>query len=153
MIDALAYAYEVATPDVTAFLRWLESNRFSLDQAQGGREKSFGNVLLDFERGGVHVRVTRDRGQWMHSLRPRDGELVGLHIWLTAIDRAEPAAPERRAFGDPLPDQLPEGVSWVESTARVIDWLETGDRSKELEQARERWARVMDEWFGSDRPT
>ena len=152
MSTALNYAHEMATPDVAALLRWLEGNGFSVVRERGGRGESFGNVLVDFERRGLVVRITLDRSQWMLDVRPLARDSFGLHVALTAIDGDDPLVPEQRDTRDPLPDQLPEGVSWADQVARLIDWLESGDRTNELDRSRLAWGKVMTEYFDSIRP-
>ncbi len=152
MTTSLSYAYEKATPDVAALLRWLEGNGFSVSNERGGPGESFGNVLVDFVRRGLVVRITRDRSQWMLDVRPPSGDSFGLHVAVTALDGGEPPVPERRDTRDPLPNQLPEDVSWAVDVPRLIDWLESGDRTKELDRSRLAWRRVMTEYFDSIRP-
>jgi hypothetical protein len=152
MSTALNYAHEMATPDVAALLRWLGGNGFSVVHERGGRGESFGNVRVDFERRGLVVRITLDRSQWMLDVQPPAGDSFGLHVALTAIDDDDPPVPEQRDTRDPLPDQLPEDVSWAVEVPRLIDWLENGDRTKELDRSRLAWRRVMTEYFDSIKP-
>jgi hypothetical protein len=61
---ALDYAMEKAPPDVMRSLAWLSTVGFEIRAERGGREEAFGNLLLDWERPPIAVRVVRDRSQW-----------------------------------------------------------------------------------------
>ena len=143
---ALAYAYEKATDDVAATLDWLMGHGFRVSRTMGGKSESFGNVLVEFVRGPTVTVIARDRDQWTIDIG-RDRATLGLHMLATAMsgDEADPGT--KRSFGDPLPDQLPEGGRWRRLVPQVIEWLESGDRTVELRRAKESWSKAMKAYF------
>lgn len=77
MGTALDYALEVASSDdnVRATLDWMREVGFVIRTERGGRDESFGNVLLDFERPPTAIRLIRDRGQWTLGIAPDGGPI------------------------------------------------------------------------------
>src|SRR5579859_4806617 len=134
MSEAVDYALSCATDDVAATIRWIEASGFELRSWQGG--VGSGNVQLVFERAGVGLSIVRDRGQWMMDVTPPGQKPLGLQVLLTAMrgGEAEPGPP--RPLRAPLPDQLPEGVSWSTEVPALTDWLESEDRTAEIKDAR-----------------
>jgi hypothetical protein len=145
---ALAYTYEKANDDVAATLDWLVGHGFLVSRTMGGRSESFGNVLVGFARGLTVVVITRDRGQWTIDIG-RDRAMHGLHMLATAMSGAEANPGPKRSFGDPLPDQLPEGARWRRLVPQAIEWLESGDRTVELRRAERSWSKAMKAYFAT----
>jgi hypothetical protein len=147
---ALDYGREVAPPDVAGSLDWLAREGFAVVGERGGRGESFGNLIVVFERPGMAVRVTRDRGQWSAELAPGGGEFVPLNVLLTAQEGGLPVVRGSK-LGDPLPEVLPPGVEWSGVLPGVVSWLESGDRAGEIGEARAAWSAAMRSWWDSRR--
>jgi hypothetical protein len=145
---ALDYGREKAPQDVAESLDWLEHEGFEVVSERGGPGESFGNLLVVLERSPLAVRITRDRGQWSIELAPGRDEYAPLNVLLTAWDGRTPA-PRRSQIGDPLPEVLPEGVEWHVVLPGVLSWLESGDRTREISEARAAWNAVMKQWWAS----
>ena len=138
MSDAFDHALATATPDVAATLRWLVDHGAEIVRQRGGLETGTGNVLVELAFDGAVLTITRDRGQWMLDVQlgalPRvDFDVI--HAALTGD-----AGWERHATRRALPDQLPEGASWLEELPLALRWLRTTpdaeDRLVAIQQAR-----------------
>lgn len=144
----LEYARETATEDVRATLAWLDGHGFQLQRAIGGRAESFGNLLVQF--GGdddITVEIVRDRSQWSCQIGTLDLSLHPLNVWITAMDDEPPRIPPR-SIGDPLPDQLPDGLNWATAVPRIIEWLTAAsDRREAVERASKQWRAAMKQWW------
>jgi hypothetical protein len=138
----LDYAREEAPPDVAGALDWLTGAGFAVVSERGGPGAGFGDVLVDFERPGLAVRVTRDRGQWLLDLVPGRGEFVPLHFLLTAWEGGAPVVRGSEP-GAPRPEVLPAGVEWCGVLPGLISWLESGDRAREISEATAAWRAAM----------
>ena len=149
MDDPLSYAKGRATSDVRATITWLEAHDFALAQSRGGRDESFGNVLLHFERpDGLRIEVLRDRSQWTCVISGGENPRSPLNVLITAMSpESEPMLVDR-GFGDPLPEQLPEGISWLTTVPAAIAWLLSGDRTAQIEDADQRWRAASRERLG-----
>jgi hypothetical protein len=135
--EAFDEAMTRSTPDVAATLRWLVDNGAEITRAHCGRNEGFGNVLVELAFDGAVLTVTRDRGQWMLDVQsgtlPRfDFDVI--HVAVTGHERW--AQQPRRG----LPEQLPEGASWVGELPLALEWLRTTpdaeNRLVEIQQAR-----------------
>jgi hypothetical protein len=131
-------------------LDWLAHDGFLLTAERGGPGESFGNLLVEFERPPLAVRVTRDKGQWLIDVAPARGEFISLHVLITAWDGSTPAPRDRQA-GDSLPEALPEGVEWRVVLPAVVSWLESGDRTREIGEARAAWKAAMTRYWARQR--
>jgi hypothetical protein len=107
----LDYGRANAPRDVIDSLDWLAHEGFVLAGERGGPGGSFGDLLVEFERSLLQVRITRDRGQWSAGFAVGRGEFVPLHVLLTAWQGGT-LVPSRAQAGDPLPEVHPEGVRW-----------------------------------------
>jgi hypothetical protein len=145
--EALEYGREEAPSDVRDVLDWLVSEGFVLAGERGGRDAPFGDLILDFERSPVAVRITRDRSQWVIELASGRGELVHLEVLLTAWEGGTPA-PRDYPIGDRLPEVLPEGVEWRVVVPGIVSWLGSGNRTREIDEASAAWKAVMMRRFG-----
>jgi hypothetical protein len=149
-MNAIDYALSVASGDVAQTIRWLEGEGFVLCRSLGGPGSSFGDVLLDFERGGTRVTVVRDRSQWMVDIAPPgDAKERSLQVLLSAMrgDTAVHIPP--RPLSAPLPDQLPEGETWRTAVPAVVAWLMAEDRTPEIAKAERLWRLAMKKYFRS----
>src|SRR2546430_8140473 len=122
---SLGYGRERAPQDVRDSLDWLAREGFVLVDEQGGPGESFGDLLVEFERSPLVVRIIRDRGQWLADLVPGRGEFVPLHVLVTAWEGSTPA-PKDRQVGDPPPEVLPEGVQWRGAVFRRVSLVGVG---------------------------
>jgi hypothetical protein len=79
-------------------------------------------VLLEFTLDDAVLTVTRDRDQWMLDVQsghlPRF-DLDVIHAALTGDGQWS------RQSLNPLPRQLPEGVSWAAELPHALEWLRT----------------------------
>jgi hypothetical protein len=136
----LAYARETAPQSVQDFMDWLAAEGFALVEGQGGPDAPFGDVRLRFERSRLAVRIVRDREQWAVDLAPAHGDPVPLHVLLTAQEGSTAdISPTSGTLGGELPEVLPDGVDWRAVVPGVITWLETGDRDREISEAKAAW--------------
>jgi hypothetical protein len=120
----------------TCSTRWTDSRARdpSLWMNKGSPGESFGDLMVEFERSPLAVRIIRDRSQWMADLAPGCGEFVPLHVLVTAWEGRTPA-PQDRQVGDPLAEVLPEGVQWRVVLPGIVSWLESGNRTREIDEA------------------
>lgn len=146
----LDYARGEAPLDVADVLGWLAGEGFAVVSEQGGPGESSGDLLVEFGRRGLVVRITRDRGQWMADLAAGGGRFVPLHILLTAWEGSTPS-PADHELGGRLPEVIPQGVQWRVVLPGVISWLESGNRSREIGEARAAWAVAMKRRLDSKR--
>jgi hypothetical protein len=142
--DPLSYAKEVATTDVRATLQELEEAGFTVTHQRGGRSESFGNVLIDLEaEDGTRVEIVRDRSQWSCKVTRPGLPGFPLNVLVTAMNPEAEVAVLDRGFGDPLPEQLPEGVVWTTTVPEAIAWLRSADRTVAIQEADRRWRAAM----------
>ena len=134
---ALDYAMEKAPRDVRNSLDWLSTVGFEVRAERGGRGEAFGNVLLDWERPPIAIRVVRDRSQWELKIAPNGADLVGLQILLNAEEGGEFVLVDHD-LGDPLSEVPPEGVEWTVAVPRLLSWLHERDRSQAIGEAQAR---------------
>jgi hypothetical protein len=120
--DALDYALSHAPTDVLGTLNWLEAEGFDVRTEMGGAKAPFGNVFLEYERGPVAVRVTRDRSQWELNIRLHGGSPSYLGVLVTAWEGAPPPLLQGESR-DPHPEILPEGVEWSKVVPPIVSWL------------------------------
>jgi hypothetical protein len=100
-----------------------------------------GSVQVVFTRGHDVVLITRDRHQWLMSLRrPEWDRGFDLDIILDTIDGRE----DWSVRFEELPAQLPPGVSWVEALPKVWAWLDrTPDAATLVERMQHRRAESL----------
>jgi hypothetical protein len=148
MTEVLAYAREKAPQDVLATLDWLTEQGFVPVSERGGRDESFGNLLLGFEQPPLRLRVTRDRGQWSLEIATARTDFVPLNVLLTAMSGDAPD-PGRYDLLDQLPEVLPGGAEWREFLPPLVIWLGSSDRSAEITEAGTAWKAAMKRWWAS----
>lgn len=117
-----------APEDVRDTIGWLAANGYLL--VSHHVESTFGAKFV--YAGGAEVRITVDRSQWFLDVAPRPGaEAWQYDLLLAAHEGRDYGAlfPETgaRSLGDPLPDQLPEGVRWLEKLPDILDWMSDED--------------------------
>jgi hypothetical protein len=120
---ALEYIASRAPGDVLLTLTWLKEAGWHPTMARIW-EESFGDADIDFRRADAEVRIIRDRGQWMLSLRMADWtEWIDLELVLDAKGgRTEWDEPSGNPYEN---SQLPVGVEWAETVPGAIQWLTT----------------------------
>ena len=120
------------TPDVAAALGMLLDEGFEIVETKGGAGESFGNQLVRLSDGSSEVTVTRDRGQWMLDLRPEGWPAPKpLDLILDVMNGGYRDPPS--AGG--LPNQIPEGVSWVDTAPEALAWAQVGPHRAVLVEA------------------
>jgi hypothetical protein len=113
-----------APQDVQDTISWLVAEGYPLVSHQG--ESTFGAQFV-YARD-VEVHITVDRSQWYLDIAPRLGaEAWQYDLLLAAHDAQEYGVlfPQTgsRSLQDPLPVQLPEGVSWRETLPDILSWV------------------------------
>lgn len=152
--EAVEFALAEAPADVADTIRWLLSAGFGLAGERGGRNESFGNLLLEFERAGQRVVIVRDRRQWRIDIAPTGStEPHGLQVFLWAMRGGEPELGPRRSVEASLPAQLPVGERWSAEVPAVLTWLTDGDRSAEISAAVAAGRRAMAARLGMAGPS
>jgi hypothetical protein len=144
----LEYGRANAPRDVLDSLDWLAHEGFVLVGERGGPGWPFGDLLVEFERSALRIRITRDRNQWSAGFAAGRGDFVPLHVLLTAWQGGTPAPADRQA-GDPLPEVHPEGVRWRVVFPDLVSWLGSGDRTGEIQRARAAWKAAMAAYWAS----
>jgi hypothetical protein len=122
MGEAFDYALTKATHDVAATLQWLLAQGAATTRELGGEHEAFGNVLMEFTLTDSVLTITRDRDQWLldvqcGELPPFDFDVI--HVALHGDDQWSQKLP------NPLPAQLPDGVSWLSELPPALEWLRT----------------------------
>ena len=93
--------------------------------------------------------IVRDRGQWMIEVaRGAEAKPVGVHVLLAAMRGGKAELGPARAYGAPLPVQLPERERCRTEVPAVITWIARRDRRTAIAAADERWRCVISERFG-----
>jgi hypothetical protein len=124
-IDEFLSAY--APADVQDTNAWLSANGYALVDQKG--DSTFGAQFV--YEGDTEVRITVDRSQWILDVAPSRGSKTWQYDLLLAARRGLDYGalfPETgaRASGDPLPEQLPAGVSWRETLPDILQWVGGG---------------------------
>ena len=114
-----------APADVQNTIAWLSANGYVLVSHEGG-ESTFGAQLVYAQE--AEVRITFDRSQWFLDVAPTPGSEAWQYDLLLAARRGLDYGelfPETgsRSWTDPLPDQLPEGVSWRDTLPDILLWV------------------------------
>jgi len=137
-----------ATTDVADTIEWLEQQCFRLRRSDGGPGESFGNVYLEYERGGVVFAIARDRSQWIPTVSlPGVPGQHGLQVLLTAMTGTPADAGPPRDLRTPLSEQLPEGVEWRAQVPLILDWLAEADQSPVVLEAAAAWRDAMKRYW------
>jgi len=118
---ALEYLTSVAPPDIAAAISWLLGEGWSPATGRGGTHEAFGNVVVEFGKGGGAIRITRDRGIWEATLRLSGWQSsFGLGVILDARAGRTTWVPSDR---NPYEvKQLPEGVQWTHALPEIVSW-------------------------------
>lgn len=138
----LDFALSEATDDVAETIAWLTEEGFEVVNESGPPYSSFG-FLVDLEGRDLSLRLVLDRSQWCIELGYLGEKREDLRVLMTAMDGTEAETPAKRDVGDPLPVQLPDGVSWAAWLPPLTDWLATADRRGDIERAAASWRQAM----------
>lgn len=133
-----------APKDVQDAISWLTANGYTLRSHRG--DGTFGAQFV--YTGDAEILVTVDRSQWMLDVAPRPGANVWQYDLLIAAQMRKPygeafPAAGARSIGDPLPQQLPEGVSWRETLPDILEWVACSDVQSAVDKARHERNRLM----------
>lgn len=122
----------VATADVADAVSWLlaEGARVTDEDAPHG----MGFAALQFELDDAQIRMIRDRGQWMCDLRLEGQPWLQLDL-VHAARTGGGNWKRASASTDPLPDQLPVGLSWRRELPEALAWMRTTEGVVEQTQA------------------
>lgn len=133
-----------APSDVVNTIAWLTATGYSLVSHQG--ESTFGAQFI--YAGSAEVRITVDRSQWYLDVAPTPGVEAWQYDLLIAACTGEPYSEvfrptETRSLGDPLPEQLPEGVSWRETLPEILARVRDDAIPPAVDRARRQRADLM----------
>lgn len=133
-----------APSDVLNTIAWLTATGYSLVSHQG--ESTFGAQFV--YGGNAEVRITVDRSQWYLDVAPTPGAEAWQFDLLIAAHTGQPYAEvfpvaETRSLGDPLPAQLPEGVSWRETLPDILERVRDHAVPPAVDRARHQRADLM----------
>ena len=133
-----------APSDVRKAIGWLLDNGYTLASHDGGG--TFGAQFV--YEGQSLVRVTVDRSQWMLDIAAVAGSkliqydlAVAAHSGSTYGDRFPGTG--RRSLAEPLPDQLPDGVSWRATLPEILEWVRGSDVSQAVDLAQRQRSALM----------
>lgn len=115
---------QFAPDDVRETVAWLSDSGFTLTSHSG--ESTFGAQFV--YASDAQILITVDRSQWLLEVAPRAGADAWQYDLLLAAYKALDYAAlfprmGSRSLGDPLPEQLPEGVSWRETLPEILKWV------------------------------
>lgn len=133
-----------APSDVNETIRWLSTNGYALASHRGG--STFGAQFV--YTGEAEVVITVDQSQWMLDIAPRAGDEAWQYDLLIAAQAGRsygemfPKTGTRRV-GEPLPEQLPEGVRWHDTLPSVLAWICSGDVAPAAREAQRERTRLM----------
>jgi hypothetical protein len=134
-----------APDDVRDTIAWLATHGYTLVSRQG--EGTFGALLV--YGGDAEVRITVDRSQWCLDVAPRPGREAWAYDLLLAAQTEDQECgalfPKTgsRLWGDPLPEQLPEGVSWRETLPDILEWVSGDSVETAVDRARHQRGDLM----------
>lgn len=136
-VEVDAFLQRAAPGDVRDTLAWLSANGYALSAHRG--DSTFGAQFV--YTGGSKVVVTVDRSQWMLDVAARPDAETWQYDLLIAAQAGQPYGDVfptvgARSVADPLPEQLPESLSWRETLPRVLEWVGSNDVRAGVEQAR-----------------
>jgi hypothetical protein len=133
-----------APDDVQDTIAWLTANGYTLSSQRG--ESTFGAQFV--YTSDPEVLVTVDRSQWMLDVARRPGTEAWQYDLLIVAHTGQPygaifPAVGARSVADPLPEQLPEGVSWRETLPGILQWVEGSEIQAAVDRARNERDRLM----------
>jgi hypothetical protein len=134
MDDVVNFMIARSTPDVATTIGWLGENNFEVTQQSGGAGETFGNAQVEFNRGGLAVRITKDRSEWKLDVSPPGIKFMNLQY---LIDAKEKAGTGDTAEGAATPSAVT--VEWHATLPGVIAWVEEEDRTEILNSASDAW--------------
>ena len=124
-----------APGDVKDSISWLIANGYTLESHRG--EGTFGAQFV--YTGAAEVLVTVDRSQWMLDVAPSPGAEPWQYDVLIAAQMSKPYGEvfptAARSVGDPLPGQLPVGVSWRQTLPGILQWVGGAEVPTAVDQA------------------
>ena len=133
-----------APSDVRDTIAWLSTNGYTRSSHRG--ESTFGAQFI--YSSDAEVIVTVDRSPWLLDVAPRPGAESWQYDLLIAAQSGQPYEEVfpmvgGRAVGEPLPEQLPEGVSWRETLPGILQYIESDEVQTAVDQARKERNRLM----------
>ena len=139
-----AFLQRSAPGDVRDTIAWLSANGYALSSQTG--QGTFGAQFVYM--AGAKVVVTVERSQWMLDVAPRHDAEAWQYDLLIAAQAGQPyrdVFPKigARSVGDPLPEQLPEGVSWRETLPGILRWVGGDEVRSGVDRARDERDRLM----------
>jgi len=143
-IEVDEFLQRFAPGDVRDTIAWLSANGYTLESHRG--EGTFGAQFV--YKGEAKVLITVDRSQWMLDVAPRPDAEAWQYDLLIAAQAGQPYGEVfpmvgTRSVGGPLPEQLPDGVSWRETLPGILQWVESDDVRVAVDGARNERNRLM----------
>jgi hypothetical protein len=122
----------IAPADIVDTIAWLADEGWSPASGQGGREEPFGDVVVEFAKGGGAIKIVRDRGIWELTLR-----LSSWRTWfdLGIIMDTKSGRTNWKSLLDRNPyevTQLPEGVRWIQALPEILSWAASTPKEEVL---------------------
>ena len=119
---ALKYLISVAPPDIADTITWLTGEGWTPTTGRGGQHEAFGNVVVEFSKGGGAIRIVRDRGVWETTMRLSEWQSwFGLGVIMDARAGRKTWVPSDRKPYEVK--QVPEGVQWTRALPEIVSWL------------------------------
>jgi hypothetical protein len=134
MDDVVNFMISRSTPDIATTIAWLGDNNFEVTQQSGGAGETFGNAQVEFNRGGLVVRITKNRSDWKLDVSAPGIKFMNLQYLIEAKEKAS----ESPAVGV-APTSSAAPVPWQSTLPGVIAWVEEEDRSDILNSASDAW--------------
>ena len=133
-----------APADVQNTIAWLSANGYGLVAQEG--DSTFGAVFV--YQGDAEVRITVDRSQWLLDVATAPDSKAWQYDLLLAARRGLDYGalfPQTGAtlLSDPLPEQLPAGVSWRETLPDILQWVGGGTVPAMVDRARQQRSALM----------
>jgi hypothetical protein len=144
--EALTYMIEVAPYDVAQTIAWMVNAGFNVTHQQGGTSVSFGDIVVEWERRSLRIKINRDRSPWFVDVAAPGLPYAPIDRLLTAKNDY----PIVTTWEGPRPEQLPPGVTWTSVVSELIAWIEGGDRKDAIEDAVEEWGSAIRKHYGID---
>lgn len=146
--EANEFLRRFAPDDVQETVAWLSATGYALSSHSG--EGTFGAQFV--YTGDAEVLITVDRSQWMLEVARRHQRQAWQYDLLVVAQVGRPygdvfPSVGDRSDGEPLPEQLPEGVCWSETLPGTLQWLQRDEVQIAVDQARGERNRLM--WPGT----
>ncbi|WP_125775458.1 hypothetical protein [Antribacter gilvus] len=133
-----------APADVQHTVAWLLSSGYVLVPHEGA--STFGAVFV-FEGDSV-VRIVVDHSQWSLDVAAASAAKLWQYDLLLAAQSSQGYARRFPGVGAgtsdaPVPEQLPEGVSWRDTLPGILRWIRASDVTESVTEAQRQRSMLM----------